>query len=120
MVYKLANVDDLKAVPIADQRTYDMLYEFTSVLTNEYGAGRNVDTDDGGYVLYATPGTPGEEVKAWFDYTVHPVEYVNRDLKASQPLCAAMYILSNEFVVVIIMSISDAPREITDSFEIGY
>ena len=120
MVYKLANVADLKGVPVPDQRSYDVLYELTSVLTNEYGSGRNVDTDDGGYVLYAAPGTPCEEVKAWFDYAAHTIEYVNRELKAAFPLCIAMYIISNEYAVTIVMSIADAPKEITEEFEYGY
>ena len=120
MVYKLANVGDIQNIPVPDQRTYNVLYELTSVLTNEYGTGRDVDADDGGYVLYAVPGTPCEEVKAWFDYTAHPIEYVNRELKAVSPLCIAMYILSNEYAVVIVMSIADAPKEITEAFEDGY
>lgn len=120
MVYKLANISDLASLPPVDKRTWNMLYEFTSILTHEYGVERNVDNDDGGCVLYATPGTSGEEVKAMFDYSVHTVEYVNRDMKASPPLCAAMFILSNEFAVVIVMSIADAPVEIVNEFDDNY
>ena len=120
MVYKLANISDLNSLPPIDQRTWDMLYEFTSVLTHEYGAERDIHTDDGGYVLYAPSGTPCEEIKAYFDYTAHTIEYANRDLTASPPQCAAMFILSNEYAVVIVMSIDDAPAEITDAFEDGY
>ena len=120
MVYKLANISDLDNLPSVDQKTWDTLYEFTKVLTYEYGADRNIDEDDGGYVLYATPGTTSEEVKAWFDYTAHPVEYVNRELKTSPPICSAIHILHNDYVVVIVMSIADAPPEISDYFEEGY
>lgn len=120
MVYKLANVSDLASLPSMDKRTWKMLHEFTSVLTNEYGADRDIENDDGGYVLYAIPGTPCEEIKAMFNYSVHPVEYVNRDLKASPPLCASMFILSNEYAVVIVMSIADAPAEIVNEFDDNY
>lgn len=120
MVYKLANVSDLDKLPSLDPRTHANLYELTSILSSEYGTNRNVDTDDGGYVLYTTPGTAAQELKQWFDYSAHPIEYVNRDLKAEPPLCSAFYILNNEYVVTIVMSISDAPTEIAQAFEEGY
>ena len=116
MIYKLGNVSDLERLPYADPVTMRNLYELTSVLTNEYGADRNVDNDDGGFVLYAMPGTSAEDIKDCFDYTKHTVEYANRD----HDICCAFYIINNEFTVVIVMSISDAPSEITDAFEEGY
>ena len=120
MVYKLANTSDLETLSLDDTVTRDVLLEFTSVLTSEYGADRNVDTDDGGYVLYAAPGTTPEELKQWFDYSTHTIEYVNREFRASPPLCCAMFLLNNDFSVVIVMSIEDAPVEIVDNFEAGY
>lgn len=120
MVYKLGNVSDLEKLMIADETTYNVLHELTSVLTNEYGADRNVNKDDGGYVLYAAPGTKPEEIKAFFDFSAHEIEYVNRFLKAQPPICTAFYVLNNEFVVTIVMSIEDAPQEITDNFEEDY
>lgn len=119
MVYKLGNVTDLESLPAMDKITYGVLWEFTNVLTNEYGADRDVDNDDGGYVLYATPGTKAEEVKAMFDYSA-TIEYVNRTLQAEPPICSALYLLNNDYAVVIVMSIADAPKEITDNFEEGY
>lgn len=120
MVYKLANVSDLTAIPNMKPRTEAVLRELTSVLTYEYGADRAVDTADGGYVLYATPGTPVEEIKVYFDYSTHCIEYVNRDLKAEPPLCIAFYFLTNEYSVTIVMSIDDAPPEISAEYQEGY
>lgn len=120
MVYKLANVADMDMLPQLEQKTWDILYEYTSVLTNEYGASRNVDTDDGGYVLYATPGAAAEEIKERFDFSTAELEYVNRYPWTSPPICGAMYILHNEYVVVIVMSIADAPAEFVEAFEEGH
>ena len=53
MVYKLGNLKDLESLPPMDKITYGVLWEFTSVLTNEYGENRDIDNDDGGFVLYA-------------------------------------------------------------------
>ena len=120
MVYKLGHVADLERLTIADEVTRNNLVELLQILDSEYGDDRNIDEDDGGYVLYVTPGTNPEEIKAFFDYSAHEIEYVNRFLKAQPPICTAFYILNNEFVVTIVMSITDAPNEITDNFEEGY
>ena len=114
MIYKLHGIEDLEKLPNVDKATYDVLKELTSVLTFEYS-----DTS-GGYVLYATPGTTAEELKSVFDYSAHTLEYVNRTLKAEPPICSAFYILQNDYVVTIVMSINDTPKEITDNFEEGY
>ncbi len=116
MVYKLGNYRDMESLPSLDSTTEDILYSYTSVLSYEYGEERNVDTDDGGYVLYALPGTNSEELKAYFDYTKHTPEYVDK----YGSICVAMYIIHNEYAVVIVMSIADAPEEITKEFVEGY
>jgi hypothetical protein len=120
MVYKLGNVSDLAMLPPMDEATYNVLHELTGVLTYQYGADREVDCDDGGYVLYAVPGTTPDEVREKFDYSKHLMEYVNRTLESQPPVCTALYLLNNEFAVVLVMSIADAPKEITDEFEEGY
>ena len=120
MVHKLGHVADLERLTIADEVTRNNLVELLQILDNEYGEDRNIDNDDGGYVLYATPGTNPEEIKVFFDYSAHEIEYVNRFLKAQPPICTAFYILNNEFVVTIVMSIADAPKEITYNFEEGF
>ena len=107
MVYKIGNVTDLSTIPITDGKTFELLYHYARVLTSEYGQERNVTEDDGGFILYAPPGTKAEEIKDCFDYTKHIVESVDR----YGQLYSAMYILSNEFVVTILGSIVDAPHQ---------
>ena len=108
MVYKIGNVSDLESIPIADSLTYDLLYHYARVLTYEYGEERNIDTDDGGFILYAPSGTNTEDIKACFDYTKHTLE----SAECFGSLISAMYILHNEFVITIIMSADNAPIEI--------
>lgn len=120
MVHKLGHIADLEKLTITDSVTRDNLFEFLKVLDYEYGFDRNVDTSDGGYVLYCEDGTTMEELQSFFCYPAYTVEYVNRCLDASPPICCAMYLLNNEYAVVIVMSIADAPAEITDTFEKGY
>ena len=108
MVYKIGNVSDLESIAITDANTYALLSQYARLLSYEYGEDRNVDTDDGGYVLYATPGSSSEDIKAYFDYTKHTLESIDR----FGSLISAMYILHNEFVITIIMSADDAPIEL--------
>ena len=85
-----------------------------SILSDEYGENRNIDTDLGGYVLYAVPGTPIEEIKAFFDYTKNAVEYA----ETSGSVCALVYILSSDYGVVIVMSTADATEEMRKELKI--
>ena len=113
MVYKIGNISNLANIPITNGKTFELLCHYARVLTNEYGENRNIDTDDSGFLLYCPLGTKTEGIKDYFDYTKHTVESVEQ----FGSLCAAMYILNNEYVVVIVMSVADAPQEIKKDIE---
>ena len=112
MVYKLGNLSDMERLGALDGTPYMVLGTYLSVLESEYGKDRNIDEADGGYVLYCTPGTDSRELKACFDYSKHTPEYADR----YDDICATMYVITNEFCVTIVMSIADAPAEITREF----
>ena len=113
MVYKIGNLADLETLPLISDVALELLYHHASVLTHEYGENRNVDDSDGGYILYAVPGTSAEEVKVFFDFSKHSPEHVDRYGK----LCEAIYLLNNDYAVVIIMSVADAPIEILNEID---
>ena len=113
MVYKIGNITDLATIPITDGKTFELLYHYARVLTSEYGQERSVTESDGGYILYCPPNTKAEDIKAFFDYTKHTVELVER----FGSLCAAMYTLHNEYVVTILMSTKDLPIELIEELE---
>ena len=108
MVYKLGNISDVASIPFAHEKACEICTQYARVLTTEYGEDRNIDTSDGGYILYATPGTSNEEIKAYFDHSKYTVEYVD----VFGEVCSALYLLSNDYGVVIVMSVADAPIEI--------
>ena len=108
MVYKIGNVSDLARIPISSDKAKEILYHFARVLTTEYGEDRNIDTDDGGYILYALPGTDVKEIKDRFDYTQNILEYG----EAFEDICYAVYILAQDYGVVIVMSTVDSPEGI--------
>lgn len=113
MVYKIGNITDLATIPITDGKVFELLYHYARVLTSEYGQERNVNEDDGGYILYATLGTNTEAIKAYFDYTKHIVESVDK----YGELYAATYILTNEYAVTIVGWIKDIPTELAVHME---
>ena len=108
MVYKIGLMSDLERITITDDDTKNIIRHYARILTDEYGADRNIDKDDGGYILYATPEAKAEELKKFFDYTQNIAEFV----EVQGEVCAAVYILSSDYGVVIVMSVADAPPEI--------
>ena len=113
MVYKIGNLADLETLPLINDVALELLCHHASVLTYEYGENRNIDNSNGGYILYAVPGTDAEELKAFFDVSEHTAEYVNK----YGNLCEAVYLLNNDYAVVIVMSIADAPTGILNEID---
>jgi hypothetical protein len=80
------------------------------VLTNFYGEDRDIDNDDGGYVLYCEKGTLPEDIKSFFDYSENVLECVNKITNTD--FFSATYILNNEFAVILVIHSDDIPDEI--------
>ena len=107
MVYKIANIADLSNVESADEEAMSILSYYANALSTNYGEDRNIDYDDGGYILYCPKGTTNAEIKAYFDYTKYSLEL----LEVITSLCVAHYVLNNDYVVTIILSADDIPEE---------
>ena len=108
MVHKIGNTMDLENIPITDSTALRYVRFYAEILTDSYGADRNIDTDNGGYILYATPDTDIEEIKSFFDFTQHIAEHA----EICGNIYTAVYILSSDYGVVIVMSATDLPPEI--------
>ena len=106
MVYKIEGVKDLDVLPHMEEDVKAILYHHAKILTELYGD----HTSDGGYVLYVTPDTNGEEILSYFDYRCNIPEYVER----IGNVCLATYVTNNEHVVSIVLSVDSAPTEIAN------
>lgn len=113
MIYKIGSLPDMDSIVFENDIIKQTVYHYASILTHEYGADRNIDTDNGGYILYATNGTNAEAIKSFFDYTQNIAEFVD----VEDDVCSALYILSSDYGVVIVMSLADAPPEILKEIE---
>ena len=108
MVYKMGIIDDAVVLPPMPENDRNLILHYLSVLEYEYGRWRDINQEDGGFVLYATGEAASEEVKAYFDYTNAIPECVDR----YGNLCSAMYLLNNDYAVVIIIPVEYAPHEL--------
>lgn len=113
MVYKLGNISDLASLSINHTKHKEVLARHLSLLTHLYGADRDIDHSDGGFVIYAEPGTTEQRLKACFDYSNHTPEYITYDDNSN--LCTILYLINNEFAVTILMASEDVPEEIKEN-----
>ena len=112
MVYKIGNLKDMEVLPPTDEQTSQLIYRYAKRLSTEYGEDRNIDSD-GGYILYATPKSNAEEIKAYFDYSRHIAEYV----ELCGDICSATYLLNNDYVVTVLTRLEDTPVEIANELD---
>ena len=117
MIYKLGRRSDMDALPPMQDKIRNIISEQLNILTKYYGADRDIDHDDGGYVLYATPGTSKEDIKAVFDYSKYLTEYVILHRKTEPLTCSSLYLLHNDFGVVLVMALQDIPEEYLKEIE---
>ena len=113
MVYKLGIPADMAGIASSPDPVHHAILTELSTLEREYSGTRNVDTDDGGFMLYCTPGTTADEVKAFFDPTGHVLEWAGR-IDSNPPYCSALYLLSNDYAVEIFMAVSDTPEAVRE------
>ena len=110
MVYKIRNVEDLSNVPIASEEAKETLYHFAKVFTYEYGGNINFE---GGYILFVTHGSNAEDIKQHFDYSQYTLEYGS----ISDEVCYAIYVISDDYSIVIVGSKDNIPTKILDEIK---
>ena len=121
MVYKIGNMEDVKNIPSISDAETKVIIKFARILSEMYGSDRDIDNDYGGYILFAPKGTNHKEIKSVFNYEENLLEYAELH---KGDVCAAVYITSTEYGVVLIMSMDDVPDIIREAlpktvFKIG-
>ena len=113
MVYKLSHCNDMERIPHLDKEAKDILYKYISAISYQSEDKGMVNENTEGCVIYVTPGTNAEEIKPYFDYSKHIPEYVD----CYEQLCAAVHVINNEWVVIIVMNIDNAPEKILQEID---
>ena len=114
MVYKIGNIRDMAFLPLQDDEVRKIIYQQARILSDEYGEYRDVDKDDGGYIIYIESGTDTQNAKKYFDYSKATPEQVDVVETSTCKLYSALFLLNNEYSITIIMHESDVPKEILE------
>ena len=116
MIYKVGTVEQIEKIKKhIPKEVYTKIYDIVAVLDREYGANRNIELNDGGFVIFADGETAIEEIEkiACVDITVaewiDPVgtEYLN-----------ACCLKNNDFCVDFIFPKKLIPEEVLKEWEL--
>lgn len=113
MIYKLANRQEVEELTNLSPMVKETLLKYTGILADEYGAEREVDHYMGGYVLYCESGTSAEELIGVFDYREHLLEWI----EWGSNFCVALFLLTDDYGVMLVMAKEDAPKEILQAIQ---
>ena len=104
MVYKISTLKELEAVaehiPIC---VYNKIHAIIAMLEHEYGADRNVDESDGGFVVYADSQTELDEAVT----VMHLSKKIPELVDVIGGYINKFYLKNNEYGINFI-----APREV--------
>ena len=112
MIHKLGHTSELATVAITDLKLLDYIRAGLTALDDNYGADRDIDEDDGGYIIYCERGTTHPDLLMMIDYEESICEYTT-EINGTDYI-TSMYILNNDFVIQIVISRDDAPQEMLD------
>lgn len=98
MIYKLGSVKDLDEVAGVSVEILSECRSYLEILDAEYGADRDIDRDDGGYVILTDSKASDDEVREVFDYTQYLCEFE----KKQETFTTRLYLVSQDYGVVII------------------
>lgn len=113
MLYKIGTMAELPTIPYTlPEPAYTELIRSLAVLDAEYGEARDYSID-GGYCLIVEAADDLPALKSNIDYDTHPCEWATRQ----GDFLTALYIISNDYAVMVFAPLSIAPQAILDELE---
>ena len=104
MILRLYTLEDLQLhreeMP---EEVFRHLYSSIQILDENYGAERDIDHDDGGFVLLFTRAEDLAQVRAVtnINFACHSPEWVDHISTESEDYAAALYLISNDFGIIL-------------------
>ncbi len=114
MLYRIGTVKEMR--PLYDKFHEDViaqLYHCTKVLDDIYGAERDY-LQSGGYSLIAETTDDLSGIREIIDFDTHPCEWADR---LDGNYLSALYLLNDDFSVVVFMPIAIAPPTLLSELE---
>ena len=116
MVHKFVIPSDLVRLPdFTPAGLKNALLDDLTLLSLAYGENRNFE-DSGGFVLYCTPESTADELKAVFDPEKHCPEWASV-MESESLYCSALYVLNNDFTVTLYVPIAMADEAIMEELK---
>ncbi len=113
MLYTVGTSSEL---PLVEKQlphnVFQALVKNILILDRNYGANRNYKRS-GGYCLIAEVSNDVEDMRKFVDHSIHPPEWV--DLFGEYLF--ALFILNNDFGIVLVMPLAIAPVYLLDELE---
>ena len=115
MLYTIGTAHELSILPkhLPQELVLEILAGLV-ILDAEYGESRNY-LESGGYSVLADSIEDISGLRAIIDYEKHPCEWATRIGRTSY--VSALYILNNDFSIMIYLPLSIAPTEIINELE---
>ena len=104
MILKIGTLKDLdRDKEKMPEEVFRHLRYSIELLEENYGAERDIDHDDGGYVLFFDSLDALEKIRTMgmLDLTYHVPEWVDRIKTAKEDYGAALYLTSNDFGIIL-------------------
>ena len=113
MIFKFGTLRDTNKISpqIISENVLEAIRNDLMILDREYGEERNIDNDDGGYILYCTADTTIEELRSTFDTREHVLEWAGK-INSTPPYCIALYLMTNDYAIEVVMPLSKADADI--------
>lgn len=114
MLYKIGTVEEIHALHgKVPEGILEKLYDCTVTLDKAYGTDRDY-LECGGYSIIAENPSDVEAVTQIIDLLQHPCEWVDRE---SAGFLSALYLLNDDFSIVLFMPIAIAPVALRNELE---
>ena len=116
MLYRIGTAAEiLRIEKLLPARVLTEVFQGLYILDAEYGSDRNY-LESGGYTLVAETKEDVAELKAIIDYDRHPCEWATR-IGRDTGYLSALYLMNNDFGVMVYMPIVIAPDSILQDLE---
>lgn len=113
MLYRISTAREIYSLAcIVPELVAEEILHYVSVLDAEYGAGR--DLSHGGYILLAEDCNDVTSIKRIIDYDALLCEWAN---KIGNNYLSALYLLGDDYSIVVIMPIDAAPQILLDELK---
>ena len=115
MLYRIGTVRELQKLSLPEIVHREIL-RCTEILDREYGAERNY-LESGGYTFFAETKEDVEKVREIIDFERHPCEWADWLFSLKQLYVSALYLMNDDYSIVVIMPLEVTPLVIQKEME---